>query len=362
MFPVLPSDISVSILGAFLSLKDLVQMDNAMCCKNRGNFLDLLQCVQFKSKFVLLSEESGHWLAMRQMNVLHLELRGIYTLDMVNPSQLQLLRKLSLKISISQGTIVVGGVLAVVVVSCPRLQTFELQHSGTQEECTHLRTDSSITGLVDLCTELKHMHICYVHFPAVMWKELYDRKISFLCFTESYDYLREILSMAGPLPSASMHTSYLGLYKYNCIWNNMSIAEVNLQVSAFVPQVKLGAVRYDDLCRGANISMFQSTFSSLEWIEIQNCTDMDERTFTVILQQPFVHHIDLRNNDTVCSMLPGTAKLGNCISTVELRSFTAITSETLELMNQMLPPCSRIIFRDMHQIPFDLLEDEEDWY
>lgn len=80
--------------------------------------------------------------------------------------------------------------------------------------------------------------------------------------------------------------------------NIMSIAEVNSQVCSFLPQVKLGAVRYDELCTGTHNTMFSSTFSALHWIAIHNCTDMDEHTFTVILQQPCVQHIDLRNNHT----------------------------------------------------------------
>ena len=266
----LPNDVSLRILSDFVLLKGLVQLDIAHCCKQRQSFHQLLCLLKLQQK-VILSREVRVWLSRHQIKTLSLQIED-YIVDEVLLTSELFQRLQLLKIKFNFGFFPIDQLLTSISSSCPRLLTIQLQ-------ATHnLSCANGHSALFRECVELKNFHIYNIFFPPETWTELCHRQISFLCVTEYSAYMPEIVAATGPLPVAIFYLLKPTECRQCCAWNLLSIAEVSKLISTFLPQKRITEASYRTLCRGSHFSMFGKTFGALEYIQLFNCADMDERT------------------------------------------------------------------------------------
>ena len=336
----LPNDVSLRILGDFVSLRGLVQLDSAICCKQRQSFHTLLSSLQLHQN-VIFSKEVCVWLSRHQIKTLALQIKDKIVDEVLLTSELfQWLQILN--ITTIFGFSSIDRLLTSISSSCPRLQTIQLQTANS--------LSFSNGTLFKECAELRNFHVYNIYFPPVTWIELCQRQISFLYVTESVAHMREVVAATGPLPVVIFNVLKPTECRQCCIWNQWSILEVNTLISTFLPQKRVTEASYRALCRGSHYSMFDGTFRALQYIQLFNCMDMDERTFTMILQQPFIQVIDLYHNHTISEISLENKVLGRYIEAVELSSFSALTTDSVKSIKQRLHPSAIFCYCDMPQV------------
>ena len=330
------------ILADFVSLRELVQLDSALCCKQRQPFHQLLSLLQLRQK-VILSREVCVWLSRRHIKLFSIQIKDTTVDEVLLTSELfQWLQFLDVKTNFGYSSI--DQLLTSISSCCPRLQTIQLQATD------NLSCSTGHGTLLRECVALKNFHVYNIFFTPETWIELCQRQISFLSVTEYSAHMQEIVAATGPLPVAIFNVLKPTECRQFCVWNQLSIVEVNKLISTFLPQKRVSEASYRALCRGSHFSMFGETFRALQYIQLFNCTDMDERTLTMILQQPFIQVIDLYHNHTICEISWGTTAPGRYIEVVELSNFCALTNNAVKRIKQRLRSGAIFCYCDMPQV------------
>lgn len=350
MILTLPNDVSSRILGDFVSLRGLILLDNALCCKQRQSFHQLLSLVPLRSK-VIVSKDVCAWLSRHQIRAFSIQIKDKHVDEVLQTSKLfHWLHHLDIKSNFS--CFQLDQLITTIATHCPNVKSLQLQDTGGSSPRSR-----GLSSLLNKRVELRHFHVYNVYFPPETWIELCRGQVSFLCVTEYRAHVRELILATGPLPEANMDVVKAGESRQNCVWNKMDIPEVNQIISTFLPSRRVAGVSYLRLCKGPSLTMFGGTFCLLAFIQLHNCLDMDAHTFTIILQQPYVSVIDLHRNNTVCGILATVSSLGRRISTIEFNSFTALTTESVNAIKRMLDPHASVFCSSMPQI----VHDKVDW-